>query len=66
MRPSSPRLFAELTAKLDDMHSIAVEGQSRHNSRVMQRVLACQLRMEIASLDSIVATIKHRIGDHRD
>lgn len=66
MRPSVSRLFADLTAKLEDMHSIAVEGQSRHNSRDMQRVLACQLRMGIAALDGTVGKIKRRIGDHRD
>lgn len=61
-----PKLFADITAKLEDMHMIAVEGQQRDNTPDMQRVLACQLRMGVASLDTSLAKIKRRLGDGHD
>lgn len=61
-----PRLFADVTAKLEDMHMIAVEGQRGDNAPDMQRVLVCQLRMGVASLDISLAKIKRRLGDGHD
>jgi hypothetical protein len=61
-----PRLFANVTAKLEDLHSVSVEGQRHDNSRDMQRALACQLRMGIVSLDSSLQAIKRGLGDDRD
>lgn len=58
-----PRLFADITAKLEDMHTIAVEGHRRDNALDMQRVLASQLRMEIASLDGLLTKLKRQLGD---
>lgn len=66
MKLSVPRLFADVTAMLEDLHSVAVEGQRRDNSRDMQRALACQLRMGIMSLDTKLTGIKRRLGDDRD
>lgn len=66
MSDAIPALFATITAKLEDMHSIAVEGQRRDNASDMQRVLACHLRMGIASLDCEVENIKRRLGDDHD
>lgn len=66
MRDAIPQLFADVTAKLEDMHMIAVEGQRRDNAPDMQRVLASQLRMGVASLDAFLATIKRRLGDDHD
>lgn len=66
MRDAIPRLFADITAKLEDMHSIAVEGQARDNSPDMQRVLACQLRMGAVSLDTSFGEIKQRLGDDHE
>ncbi|MDZ4139805.1 MAG: hypothetical protein U1D66_13150 [Erythrobacter sp.] len=66
MTAAIPRLFADVTAKLEDMHAIAVDGPRRDNSADMQRVLACQLRMGIASLDNSLRTIKQRLGDTHD
>lgn len=66
MKDAIPRLFADITAKLEDMHMIAVEGQRRDNAPDMNRVLACQLRMGIASLDRSLAKIKRRLGEGHD
>lgn len=66
MRDAIPRLFADVTAKIEDMHMIAVEGQRRENTPDMQRVLASQLRMGVASLDTLLAKIKRRLGDDHD
>lgn len=66
MTGTIPRLFADITAKLEDMHMIAVEGQRRDNTPDMHRVLTCQLRMGVASLDTSLAKIKRRLGDGHD
>lgn len=66
MNVSVPRLFADVTAKLEDLHSVAVEGQRRDNSCDMQRALACQLRMGMMALDTSLAAIKRSLGDDRD
>lgn len=61
-----PRAFADLTAKLEDAHAISVEGQRRDNPLELQRALASHLRMAILAMDSIVAEIKHRLGEAGD
>lgn len=66
MMDDMPRAFADLTAKLEDAHAISVEGQRRDNSPDMQRAIASHLRMAIAAMDSIVAEMKHRLGEARD
>ena len=66
MRKAIPRLFADITATLEDMHAIAVDGQSRDNSGDMQRVLVCQLRMRSVALDAAMTRIKQRLGEHHD
>lgn len=66
MKLSVPRLFADVTAKLEDLHSVAVEGQRRDNSHDMQRALACHLRMGMMSLDTSLHAIKRSLGDDRD
>lgn len=66
MKDAIPRLFADITAKIEDMHMIAVERQRRDNATDMQCVLVCQLRMEVASLDTSLAKIKRRLGDCHD
>ena len=48
---SVPRLFADVTAKLEDLHSIAVEGQCRDNAPDMQLVLHVHLRSGLAALN---------------
>jgi len=66
MKDAIPRLFADIMAKLEDMHMIAVEGQRRDNTPEMHRALACQLRMGMMSLDTSLTAIKRRLGDDRD
>ena len=61
-----PSMFADLTARAEDFHSLTVEGQRRDNSPDMQRALACHLRMAIVAMDGIVGQIKHRLGDTHD
>jgi|GEM_PF-1087558 len=66
MRDAVPGLFANITAKLEDMHAIAMEGQRRDNAPDMQRVLASQLRMGIVSLDRVLAKVKQKLGDDHE
>lgn len=66
MRKAVPHLFADITAFLEDMHSIAVEGQCSKNSPDMQQVLICQLRMRSAALDAAISRINQRLGEHHD
>lgn len=66
MRKAIPHLFADITASLEDMHSIAVEGQCGDNSADMQHVLICQLRMRSVALDAAMARIKQRLGERHD
>jgi hypothetical protein len=46
-----PRAFADITARLEDAYSLAVEGQRRDNAPDMQRVLVGQLRVGLAEID---------------
>lgn len=66
MSDAVPALFATVTAKLEDMHSIAVEGQRHDNTPDIERVLACHLRMGIAALDGAIQEIKQHLGDDHD
>jgi hypothetical protein len=66
VRKSIPHLFADLTARLEDLSAVAVEGQRRDNARDMQSVLASHLRMGIAAVDATLGEIKRRLGDARD
>jgi len=63
MTDTIPRLFADITAKLEDMHAIAVDGQRRDNTCDMQWVLACQLRIASEVVDTFLAKIKQELGD---
>lgn len=51
MRRDLPRAFAAITARLEDAHSIAVEGQRRDNAPDMQGVLISHLRAGLAEID---------------
>ena len=54
---SVPRLFADVTSKLEDLHAIAVEGQCSDNTRDMQQVLTIHLRSGLALLDDNIRHI---------
>jgi len=66
MKADLPRAFADITARLEDAHALAVEGQRRDNSPDMQRALACHLRMAVVAMGGIVSEIKQTLGDARD
>ncbi len=51
MRKTIPHLFADVTAKLEDLHAIAVEGQRGDNAPDMQRVLTTHLSSGLMALD---------------
>ena len=65
MKRSIPRQFADLTAKLEDLHSLAVEGQGSENSPDMHRVLAAHLRTGLASLETALAKVAGELGDQQ-
>ena len=54
MKKAIPHLFADITARLEDLHSIAVEGQRTDHAPDMQAVLAMHLRAGLAALDGTV------------
>jgi hypothetical protein len=47
-----PHLFADASARLEDLHAIAIEGQRSDNARDMEQALIGQLRSGIAALDT--------------
>ena len=61
-----PHLFADIKLALEDLHGIAVEGQSRDNSPDMHRMLISQLRMTIVAVDGKMGEIKQRLGNAHD
>jgi hypothetical protein len=50
-------LFGDLTAALEDMHSVAVEGQSPHASGDMQASLLSCVRAGLSGLERIADSI---------
>jgi hypothetical protein len=56
------KLFADATMALEDLHSVALEGQRRDHSPDMQRVLATDLRAGIMGLDAIALAIAVQLG----
>lgn len=66
MRHTIPRLFADITAKLEDLHAVAVEAQSHHHSADMQIVFAAHLCMGVASLDAAMQQIRLQLGEDHD
>ena len=61
MTKSIPHLFADATAKLEDLHSLAVEGQRPDNAPDMQSVLIVHLRSGIAALDGTLRVMSHAL-----
>lgn len=50
MNDDLSRVFAEITARLETLHSISVEGQHRDNSADIHQVLARQLWLGVVEL----------------
>ena len=46
-----PRLFADLTVRLEDLHAVAIEGQRSDNTTDMQKALVSHLRSCVAALN---------------
>jgi hypothetical protein len=65
MKPLS-RLFADCTARAEDIASIAAEGQCRDLPPELQLALACHLRLAIAAMGGIVDEISQRVGNAHD
>lgn len=61
-----PKLFADISAKLEDLHGLAVEGQCHDHSADMQIVFTAHLCMGIASLDAALQQIRQQLGDAGD
>lgn len=62
MSQSIPHLFADVTALLEDMHGVAVEGQRPDNPPELQLALAASLRPDIIRLDNVLMAIGAAIG----
>lgn len=56
------KLFADATMALEDLHSVALEGQRRDHGPDMQRRLATDLRAGIMGLDAIARAIALQLG----
>jgi hypothetical protein len=65
MTKSVTRLFAEVTALLEDLHGVAVEGQRRDNPAEVQLALASSLRAGLVRIDRVLIDIGAAIGDRR-
>lgn len=52
-----PRLFADVTMALEDLHAIAIEGQRVDNAPDMQSVLILHLRSGLVALDAAMREI---------
>lgn len=60
-----PHLFMEVTAKLEDLHAIAVEGQRADYAPDMQSVLNIHLHSGLVALDGTVRSIGEALeGSH--
>lgn len=66
MSGNVPRLFADITALLEDMHAVAVEGQRRDNASDMQRALVGLLQSRVVTLDASLAKISLKLGAGHD
>lgn len=61
-----PRLFADISAKLGDLHAIAVEGECHDHSADMQMVFAAHLCMGVAALETALQQVRRQLGDDQD
>jgi hypothetical protein len=62
---SPQHLFAELTAVIEDMHSVAVDGQAKNNSPDMQAALLAAVRESITRLVCIADAIERSLRAKR-
>ena len=62
MTKTIPDLFADATAKLEDLHAVAVEGQRADNAPDMQGVLIVHLRSGLVALDGTLRTMSSALN----
>lgn len=65
MSKAIPRRFADITAKLEDLHAIAVEGQRADNAADMHAVLTGQLRSGVVALDASMRSLAKSLNGGR-
>lgn len=58
---SRSRLFAELTACLEDAHAIAIEGQASDHSPDLHSALLASLKGDLTRVTKIAALIESRL-----
>ncbi len=58
---SSQRLFADLTAALEDLHAVVVDGQAKGNSPDMQAALLAPARQGIGRIVRIANAIERSL-----
>ncbi len=56
--PSIPRLFARLTALLEDAAALAAEGQRHSLTKTQRRRIAAQLRRDTEAAGKIISKIQ--------
>lgn len=61
MMDDLPRAFAEITCKLEDLHAIAIEGQSKHASPDMHRAMIGLIRSGITALEDRLVPMQAQI-----
>lgn len=61
MTKSIPHFFADATESLEDLHSIAVEGQRSDNAPDMPGVLIIHLQSGIVALDETLRTMSRAL-----
>lgn len=59
-----PHLFADVAAKLEDLHAIAVEGQRADNAHDMQSVLNFHLRDGLSAVGGTMRAIADALEAH--
>ncbi len=62
---SLTRLFAEATACLEDMHGVAMEGQSPHQCPDLHRALLASLNVGLERVRKIASVIEGRLDGGR-
>ncbi len=65
MTKAIPHMFADVTAKLEDLHAIAVEGQRADNAPDMQSVLNVHLRSGLVAVDGALRIIAKTLEGSR-
>lgn len=66
MKAPIPKLFADITAKLEDLHAVAVEGQCHDHSVDMQIVFAAHLCIGVAALETALQQVRRQLGDDQE